>query len=354
MSDPTMLPLRESNDAMSDADELQRRIEHDGYLFIRGLLPGDVLWDLRRQMLGVIQRGGWLRADTDPMDGIAQPGVQCTEGDPGYTDVYHEVYKLRLFHEIAHMPSVLDLLANIMGGKVIPQPLKVARLWFPNYTQHTTPIHQDFVHFQGATRNLTLWSPVGDCPRELGGLAVLHRSHKLNRVVDHGFSLGAGSLAIDLERHQVDGEWHTADYKNGDTLIFPALTIHQALPNVTKDRLRVSLDNRYQLVGDEIAYHMTQPHLQSMSPVTWEDIYADWPAEDPLKYYWRDVPLPVIPKDETFAQRGFEEALRLASQGNAQAIHHLRRYVARDVQSKDGIRAAQALAAINDSSSETG
>ena len=37
---------------------------------------------------------------------------------------------------------------------MIPQPQKVARLWFPKFTEHTTPIHQDFVHFQGCHENL--------------------------------------------------------------------------------------------------------------------------------------------------------------------------------------------------------
>ena len=36
----------------------------------------------------------------------------------------------------------------------------------------------------------------------------------------------------------------------------PALTIHQALPNYTEDKLRLSLDNRYMLVGDKVAEHM--------------------------------------------------------------------------------------------------
>ena len=65
---------------------------------------------------------------------------------------------------------------------------------FPQFVEHTTPIHQDFVHFQGHHDNLTCWTPVGDCPRDLGGLAVLRGSHRVDRVLQHHFSLGAGSL----------------------------------------------------------------------------------------------------------------------------------------------------------------
>ena len=52
---------------------------------------------LRRDMLEVIAQGGWLMPGTDPMDGIADPAKGCAEGDPEYTDVYCEVYKLSRF-----------------------------------------------------------------------------------------------------------------------------------------------------------------------------------------------------------------------------------------------------------------
>ncbi len=342
-----LFELHESNDILQDQVALQSRLAEDGYLFFRSLVDQDALRDLRRQMLAVMQDGGWIARDTDPLCGIAQPGVQCTEGDPDYTDIYHRVYALRDFHAIAHRREVLDLVERIMGGPVIPQPQKVARLWFPNYTDHTTPIHQDFVHFQGTTRNLTAWTPVGECPLELGGLAILAGSHKLNRIVEHHFSLGAGSLAVDVDALQLPQEWYSTNYGWGDTLIFPALTIHKALPNLTPDRMRVSLDNRYQLQADQIAVHMTQPHLQSMNSIGWDEIYSEWPQDDPLRYYWRDLPMPIIPRDDTFSAKGFADAVRLAEAGNALAILHLRRFIARDPGSPQGQTAAQVLSQVD-------
>ncbi len=151
--------LRVSNDAINDSEELRRRISEEGYLFFRKLQNPDKLWDLRRQMLN--RMTPWLVEGTDPIDGIADISKQCTEGDPEYTDVYHQVYKLEAFHRIAHEPEVLDLLEKVMDGPVFPHPHKVARLWFPKYTAHTTPIHQDFVHFQGNFDTCTCWAPVG-------------------------------------------------------------------------------------------------------------------------------------------------------------------------------------------------
>ena len=341
--------LRVSNEVRNDIDELRRRLDEDGYLFFRQLLDPDRLMKLRHEMLSVMQAGGWLVAGTDPMDGIADPDTRCTEGDLGYTDVYHKVYKLQSFHAIAHSRKILDLLEEIRGCTMMPQPQKVARLWFPKFTEHTTPTHQDFVHFQGPEDNLTCWTPVGDCPRELGGLAVLRGSHKVGRVLQHRFSLGAGSLHVEPSEHDLSDEWRTTDYQVGDALIFPFLTIHKALPNVSADRLRVSLDNRYQRAGDPIADHMLMPHLSSMSPLTWEEVYEDW-QDDAWQYYWRAYESPVWPKITHYMEQAFDQAADLARQGDARGRLHLHRIATRDAMSEQGQAAATILAEIDSAS----
>ena len=336
--------LRVSNDAMNDPEELRHRISEEGYVFFKKLQDPDKLWALRREMLTTMQEGGWLVAGTDPMDGITDISNQCTEGDIEYTDVYHEVYKLEAFHRSGHWSEVVDMVEKIVGREVLPHPQKIARLWFPKYTAHTTPIHQDFVHFQGNFQTYTCWAPIGDCPIELGGLAVLPGSHKINKVMEHHFSLGAGSLCVNED--ELLGEWHSTNYEVGDTLIFPALTIHKALPNLTEDRLRVSLDNRYQAVDDPIAEHMLEPHLNIFNSLTWEHVYRDWESDD-LQYYWKDRDLTVLPRDLSYGNKGFEEALELARGGDERAILHLNRSVKRDATTELAQRAVTVLQEVN-------
>ena len=336
--------LSVSNDAMNDTEELRHRISEEGYLFFKQLQDPDKLWALRREMLTTMQEGGWLVAGTDPMDGIADISAQCTEGDSEYTDVYHDVYKLQAFHRSGHWHEVVDMVEKIIGREVLPHPQKIARLWFPKYTAHTTPIHQDFVHFQGNFQTYTCWAPVGDCPIALGGLAVLPGSHKINKVMEHHFSLGAGSLCV--REDELSGEWHSTNYEVGDTLIFPALTIHKALPNLTEDRLRVSLDNRYQAVDDPIAEHMLEPHLNIFNALKWEDVYHNWESDE-LKYYWRDRALTVLPRDFSYGNKGFEEALELARDGDERAIIHLNRAIKRDATTELAQRATAVLKEIN-------
>jgi hypothetical protein len=279
-------------------------------------------------MMATIQRVGWLVAGTDPLEGIADVERQCTEGDNEYSAGYAEVYQLEAFHRSTHWPEVTTMVEKIMGRPMMPHPHVVARIWFPKYTEHTTPTHQDFVHFQGTFNNLTCWAPVGDCPIELGGLAVIPGSHKVNRVLDHHFSLGAGSLVVDETAHQeIDPIWHSTHYEMGDTLFFPALTIHKALPNYTEDRLRLSLDNRYHPIGEPIAEHMLEPH--GPSKLQWPEVYRNWQSDD-LKYYWEQYDNPVVPRDMSFAEKGFAEALELARTGNEQALYRLRRTIKND------------------------
>src|SRR5689334_21771952 len=174
--------FRVSNDAMEDPAELRRRMDAEGYLFFRSLQDPDKLSALRRNILRVLRDGGWVKEGTELGDGSAETARRCTEGEVEYSAVYHEMYKLESFHRAGHWPEVLAMMGKVIGGPVLPHPQKIARLWFPQYAAHTTPIHQDFVHFQGAYQTYTCWAPVGDCPRELGGLALLSGSHKVNAI----------------------------------------------------------------------------------------------------------------------------------------------------------------------------
>ena len=334
--------FRISNDALDDPAELRRRMADEGYLFIKGLQNRNQVMSLRRDMLGVMMRAGWLVEGTDPMDGIADISRRCAEGDAEYTPVYHEVYKLQSFHESGHWPEVVEVIEKIVDGPVLPHPCKIARLWFPQYTDHTTPVHQDFVHFQGSFDTWTSWSPVGDCPVELGPLALIPGSHKVNKVMDHHFSLGAGSLAIETD--DLTGEWLSNDFEAGDTLLFHSLTVHQALPNITEDRIRVSLDNRFQAFGIPIAEQMLVPHLSNLTKgYGWKDVYESW-SSDALQYYWQEYDLEVLAKIETWAEIGFNEAVELAKGGDTRARLQLERIVKRDLGGERTERAAQVLA----------
>lgn len=336
-----------TSDARLDAEELRQRMAEDGYLFFRKLVNPDQMISLRRDIMTILQRAGWLVAGTDPLDGIVDISRRCTEGDAPYSPVYHTVYRLESFHRLPHDPALVSMVEKIMDARTIPVPGHKARIWFPKFREHTTPTHQDFVHYQGSLQAITCWTPVGDCPIELGPLAVLPKSHTVKKVLPHHFALGAGALIIKVDEEkkkfpQLDIPWHTTNFEVGDVLFFPALTVHRAFPNLTEDRLRVSLDNRYQREGDKIASHMLTPHLNDISPLTWEEVYKDWKSDD-LKYYWRKRNHRVVQKYNGYAAKGFAEAQELARHGDDRGILTMRRTIRMCPDSEDARAARKVL-----------
>ena len=316
-------PFRVSTDALDDPVELHRRMDEEGYLFLRKFQDPDELWKLRLQVLGRIRDAGdWIVPGSKLSDGLVDPEKACTEPDREYQDVYQEAYKLQALHEIAHRSEVTSLIGLLVEGPVFPHPHVIMRLWFPHYTQHTTPFHQDFVHFQSNLELITVWTPLDDCPIELGPLAVVEGSHKVGKVVDHHFSLGAGGQMVNDP--EARGIPRCNDFELGDTLIFGCLMVHGALPNTTEDQLRVSLDNRYMKLGLPISEHMLTPHLNG-GRLTWEQVYEDWPEDHELKYFWEKEAFETIATDTKFGQRIFEEVMDLAGEGHEDAIFALQR-----------------------------
>ncbi|MBX3099341.1 MAG: phytanoyl-CoA dioxygenase family protein [Salinibacterium sp.] len=323
--------LRVSNEAEQDSEELRRRLADEGYLFFRRLLDPEKVLTVRADILGTIGRAGWLQKGSDVMAGIADVDRRCTEGDEAYNGPYGDVQRLESFHTVPHDPQLMNAVERIFDTPAIPLPGHKARIWFPKFTAHTTAMHQDFVHYQGSLDTLTCWMPVGDCPIELGPLAVLEGSDKVGKVLPHHFALGAGGLGVDLEGEkpkypELSGRWLSTNFEAGDALFFPATTVHRALPNTTEDRIRVSLDNRYQREGGRIAEHMLLPHMYDLHKVPWEDIYRDWESDE-LKYYWHRRRFRKIDRSLVFVERGFAEAMELAEAGDSHAILAMERYI---------------------------
>ena len=145
---------------------------------------------------------------------------------------------------------------KLLDDVVLVHPRKIGRIGFPQNEGHQTPVHQDFFHIRGTPETYTAWVPLGDCTRQLGCLAVADGSHQLG-FLDHEPSAGPGGFAVDPGD---DAAWRCQDFAAGDVLIFHSLTMHKALPNRTRDTIRMSLDNRYSRVRDDIAPDSLQPH----------------------------------------------------------------------------------------------
>lgn len=334
-----MQPFLDSTDILNDGPELRRRMQRDGYLFLRGLLPTAVVEGLRLQVLAIAQEAGWLKAGTPLVDAIADLNGFCVEPEPAYMQKYHAMYKLPEFHAIQHHPNLLGLFARMLDETVLPHPRIIGRTIFPQREAFTTPPHQDFIPIQGTADTYTAWIPLSDLPTELGGLQVAAGSHQ-HGVYEFQPAMGAGGLAV---TDPLEGTWAYSPFQQGDVLIFHSMTVHKGMPN-TSDRLRMSMDGRYQKVNDPIAPGSLQPHSQ---PSTWDDIYADWPASD-LQYYWRKWDLELKEYDNSYHEKRDQIAFAMAAEGDTRAISTLQRIVARDADPAKRQKAEELLAVLEE------
>jgi hypothetical protein len=331
--------LHERSAALNDAPALREAMAHDGYLFFRDLLPIEDVLATRAAVLACCADGGWLRSGSDVAAGIADVRRATVEPEPSYNAVYFQVQRQRAFHALAYHPALQSTLAHITGAPLLTHPLKIARLMFPQNEAHTTRAHHDYPFIQGTPETFTAWIPLGDCPRALGGLEINPGTHRDNRYVYHP-SLGAGAMSIQAE--DLPPTWLSADYRAGDVLLFHSRTVHRALPNRDPERLRLSVDYRYQNALQPVCTVSLQPH---MGELTWDDVYAAW-GDDSLCYEWRRFDLQVTAYDRSAIEQRDREAFELAARGDPVARPALLRIAQRDADPQRRERARLALAAL--------
>lgn len=280
--------FRDSTPLLASPAKLRARAEKDGYLFFKQLLPKEPILELRRQILEIIARNGWLKRGTNLMDGIGdlKAIALADKKDPKWRyvgvapEAYYDVQRLELFHALPHHPKLMAVYKKIFQATVLPHPRNIARVLLPAPSLAPTPPHQDFIYIQGTHKFWTCWFPLGDCPMDLGGLAVLRGSHR-EKVLGVTRAQGAGGFTSIL--CDMDHTWIQGDYECGDVLTFPSHMVHKALPNQHPDRIRLSCDFRYQAAKEKIDKSSLLPH---MGGIYWRNIYKGWKNKK-LKYYWK-------------------------------------------------------------------
>ena len=286
---------------LDDHSALRKRAAEDGYLFFKHFLPKEEIFALRKDMLGVVGKYGWLQSGQDAYGGLInlealnQVPEEKMRTDIGVSiDAYNDVQRLERIHRLPHHPRLLSLYRILFEQEVLVHARHIARMITAHKNVFPTPPHQDFPLIQGTSNTWTCWFPVGDCPREMGGLTVLKGSNH------YGFlpiqpARGAGEIAIPLCSYDTD--WVEGDFEAGDILTFSSYTIHRALRSKLKEQIRLSLDVRYQPIDEPIEAKSLKPHCD----LAWEDIYSSWKRED-LKSYWKDFLLQSTPWDDGYLQ----------------------------------------------------
>ena len=279
-------PFIDCTDLIGDHALLLEHGRQNGYFYFPGLLPAEPVLELRQQVLRIAEQHALLEPDTDPDAGIRRSGVFVCEQDGSETfrRFYIDIQKLRLFHALPHHERIVRVLEILFGTPVFAHPRHICHVIFPGEHQYTTPPHQDFHPVRGARDTWTVWTPLGDCDTELGGLAIARASNRRGFLTDN--EVRSWKLIEDST------EWVWNPFKCGDVVMFHSLTIHRGRDNVTQDRIRLATSARYQSVSEPVDEAALGVHLGCAK---WEEVYSGWETDDSLKYYWNSIDMEVQP-----------------------------------------------------------
>ncbi len=333
-----MQPFVDSSDLINDGAALAARMRRDGYLFLPGLLPRAAVANVQRQVGEIARAAGWLNRDRPVDDAVADLAGFCVDPEPAYLTTLRRINRLEDYHALKHHPALIGLFERMLAGPILPHPRVLMRNIFPAREEFTTKAHQDFPNVQGTEEVFTAWMPLIDCPIEVGPLQVAARTH-LDGVYDFHIGTGAGGIEI---KDPLDGRWVSGAFTAGDVLLFHSMTVHKGVPN-RSDKLRMSMDVRYQLVSEPFNPDNANPDGQ---PLSWEEVYAGWKSDD-LKYYWKRLPLNLKPFDRQWFEKRDAMAFELGESGDERARSVLQRIVARDPEAAKRARAQALLDALD-------
>ncbi len=252
-------------------DTLVARFRQDGYLFMKGFLPREVVLEQRARAFSHLNRAGLLEPGTDPVLGIAN-AVAAERGEVNRRLM--EYVRSAAFESFCMRPEIWQFMDRFVGGLSYLHKRKILRHTLPN-VPGSTPAHYDLIYLRGGTdRLVTAWIPVGDVPLEMGGLVYLEHSHSLGVSMEADFSKAnavltpeerisaynknmteGGWVSKDLPdmAERFDTRWLVADYEAGDIMLHSPFMIHAATLNESRQgHIRLSTDIRYQNVSDEI------------------------------------------------------------------------------------------------------
>jgi len=149
-------------------------------------------------------------------------------------------------------PRLLDVIENFIGPQIWLSPVGHTRLKVPreiappgNIRLGTTVWHQDngvLLEEADEVDVLTVWIPLNEVTLKNGCLRVLPMPRR-SELLEH-CGAGRGIPASNMpDLAPVD-----LPIRRGSVVILHKRTVHSALPNVTADEVRISMDLRYQPV----------------------------------------------------------------------------------------------------------
>lgn len=240
-----MRELADSSHLVGDGKALRAKVFEDGYLLFRGLIERTPIESARRAVLDGLKQGGWVRGNGDADQVEILPPIHGTDRASLWNDEgYASAATSPAFNALPYLPELQQVMQRLMGSSAFCYPSKVLRILYPvrlvpKYVARHA--HTDYA-IHKVQDMFTMWVPLMDITRSLGGLAILPGSQC------------SGSRPSTILPDD-EPNWATTEFEPGDVLLFHCLTLHIGLPNHTNG-LRISGDFRWQRADDLAARHL--------------------------------------------------------------------------------------------------
>ena len=229
-----------ANDYVDDIEALDSIFDRQGYLFFRDVLDTRQVEEVKSDFVRELQKQGFVRP------GVSEPiwtGRGVDDLDDG------ALYGLDYYPKLLDSEKTQAFFRRLFREPVFTFRSCAVRYTMPNDEVYGSPAHQDHFYINHTTDFRTMWLPLMDIDREVGGLAVAEGSHKRGlreHVEQDVYSYGLkGRKQKGVELQEVHEPWLTTSYSPGDIVVFHPHTLHWAPAN-RSDRVRLSIDVRCQ------------------------------------------------------------------------------------------------------------
>ena len=161
------------------------------------------------------------------------------------------------------------IMRQVLGETAFPHPLKIARLGVPGALRGVDASAPGLPEQPGNAEPHRGVGPGGRLPEGAGRARDLRGSHRYG-VLPLDTRPRRRATARRCCPHEMLEElrWVTTEYSTGDVVLFTSLTVHASMHNASEFFMRISVDFRYQLEGEELTESCLEPHFQRLAGKT--------------------------------------------------------------------------------------
>lgn len=275
MDDDKVGLMRDSAAAFDEPAELRRRLDRDGYLYMKGCLDRDEVLAARADLTAQLAAAGALDERFPAMDGICKP-------DSGYLFTPEITNRSAPVQQLLYSGRLVEFYRRLFGEDILHYDFTWMRAIGRGVG--TNP-HCDLPYMgRGTHRHLTCWLPYGEFTFDMGGLMILEGSlHRMDllksyvfrdvdsycankprevEAVQSGRTTFGGALSHNppATRNKFGGRWLTTEFEPGDFVTFGMFVVHGSTDNRSDNRMRISSDSRYQRASEPADERFSGPN----------------------------------------------------------------------------------------------